>query len=381
MWDKWGDEKACCSWGLVGQLRDHFPDAAASSEEDAFFPLVAMAKPRNAKKNDSDSANADHQQAKQKQDDMANNNKNGPANVNVNATIKKKKNKYKKTKAKSDGVKRDAVPLGSNWLALKASLGASEQDAKAKKNANDTAKRAPLKSKRRITTATSAAVTVSAHVGIGPTPPCSHRGAEPTDVVAVDCEMVAIRPKGIAENEEVDALARVCIVNSRAEVVMDTFVAVSERVTDFRTRVSGVRPADIRGAPSFDAVRRTVSTLLEGRVVVGHGLENDFAALQVSHPATSVRDTARYPPFTRRFDGVASAARRAADLMAGNASKTELADLGPPGKPRKLRDLAAEQLGMEIQQGEHSPVHDARACMYLYTRHRKRWEQYITRGC
>ena len=41
---------------------------------------------------------------------------------------------------------------------------------------------------------------------------------------------------------------------------------------------------------------------------------------------------------------------------------------------RAIAELAAEQLGLEIQHGEHSPVEDARAALYLYHRHRQRWE-------
>jgi hypothetical protein len=43
-------------------------------------------------------------------------------------------------------------------------------------------------------------------------------------------------------------------------------------------------------------------------------------------------------------------------------------------KPRRLRDLAAEVLGLAIQGGAHSPVDDARAALYLYQRFRKEWE-------
>lgn len=40
-------------------------------------------------------------------------------------------------------------------------------------------------------------------------------------------------------------------------------------------------------------------------------------------------------------------------------------------KPRSLRTLAVEQLGLTIQEGEHSPVDDARAALYLYHKFRK----------
>lgn len=64
--------------------------------------------------------------------------------------------------------------------------------------------------------------------------------------------------------------------------------------------------------------------------------------LLLGHRRKDVRDTARYPP-----------------LMRAQARSGKL-------KARALRHLAAEQLGLAIQEGEHSPVDDARAALYLY---------------
>ena len=69
--------------------------------------------------------------------------------------------------------------------------------------------------------------------------------------------------------------------------------------------------------------------------------------LQLGHPGKDIRDTARYPPLMR----AAAPGRRP--------------------KPRSLRVLASEQLGLDIQSGEHTPVDDARAALYLYQKHRR----------
>ena len=70
-------------------------------------------------------------------------------------------------------------------------------------------------------------------------------------------------------------------------------------------------------------------------------------ALLLSHPGKMIRDTARYPP-----------------LMRPSAP-------GRKPKPKALRQLAFEVLGLGIQEGEHSPVEDARAALFLYQRHAK----------
>lgn len=70
-------------------------------------------------------------------------------------------------------------------------------------------------------------------------------------------------------------LARVSLVNYHGHVLLDTFVQPRERVTDYRTWVSGIRESDLRGAPSFDVVQKQVAELVEGRVLIGHAIDND----------------------------------------------------------------------------------------------------------
>ncbi|KAI9472213.1 MAG: hypothetical protein EXX96DRAFT_455889, partial [Benjaminiella poitrasii] len=58
--------------------------------------------------------------------------------------------------------------------------------------------------------------------------------------VAIDCEMVGVGPGGIDS-----ALARVSIVNYNGAVVLDCYVKPQEKVTDYRTKVSGIEPHHI----------------------------------------------------------------------------------------------------------------------------------------
>jgi RNA exonuclease 4 len=63
-----------------------------------------------------------------------------------------------------------------------------------------------------------------------------------TEVIAIDCEMV-----GGGENGRENLLARVSVVNSNGETLYDAFVKPINDipVTDYRTKYSGVRPADL----------------------------------------------------------------------------------------------------------------------------------------
>lgn len=182
--------------------------------------------------------------------------------------------------------------------------------------------------------------------------------AEKQKYVAIDCEMVGIGTDGVKS-----ALARASVTNWDGEVLLDTFVRVPERVTDFRTHVSGVRSKDIHAknedAMDHEECRLKVGELLMGKILVGHALKNDLSALMISHPRSEIRDTARYKPFMR----------------ATGRSGGKL-------RPRKLRDLVYENLGMRIQvEGEaHCSIDDARASMELFKYARSRWEKELEKG-
>jgi RNA exonuclease 4 len=143
--------------------------------------------------------------------------------------------------------------------------------------------------------------------------------------VALDCEMV-----GVGADGKQSALARVSVTGWQDEIILDTFVQVPDRVTDFRTHVSGVRAKDIRftnhNAMELHACRKKVGQILQNKILVGHSLKNDFAALMLDHPKSQIRDTARYKPFMR--------------ASGRNGGKL---------RPRKLRDLVKENLDLIIQ--------------------------------
>ncbi|KAK9452066.1 ribonuclease H-like domain-containing protein [Limtongia smithiae] len=160
--------------------------------------------------------------------------------------------------------------------------------------------------------------------------------------VSLDCEFVGIGPDG-----KRSALARVSIVNYHGATVLDEFVRPEEKVTDWRTWVSGVRPSDMKNALTFKEVQTRVAEIIDGRVLVGHALRNDMKVLQVSHPRKMMRDTARHPAFRKLVKG---------------------------GSP-SLKKLASAVLNLDIQGAEHSSVEDARACILLFRSDKDAFEQ------
>jgi RNA exonuclease 4 len=103
----------------------------------------------------------------------------------------------------------------------------------------------------------------------------------------------------------------------------------------------------MKHARSLQDVQADVCSILNDRVLVGHAIRHDLDALMISHPRQDIRDTARHPPYRNRAGG---------------------------SSPR-LKILASELLGLEIQEGEHSSVEDARACMLLFRKDKAAFER------
>lgn len=175
---------------------------------------------------------------------------------------------------------------------------------------------------------------------------------------ALDCEMVGVGEEGLDS-----AVARITIVNWENVVVLDTFVKVPVPVTDYRTYVSGITAQDIESdkALSFEEARQAVTNIIGGKILIGHGLENDMHVLGLAHPVSDVRDTACYLPYMKEI----------VDAQTGT----------PVIRPRKLRDLTREVLGREIQLpgSPHSPIDDAIAALDLYKVSRYDWEKELSR--
>lgn len=162
-----------------------------------------------------------------------------------------------------------------------------------------------------------------------------------TKAVAMDCEMVGVGP------DKVDSiLARVSIVNQFGKCVYDKYVKPTEKVTDYRTWVSGIRPENIKDGEAFKVVQKEVADILKGRTLVGHAIHNDLKILLLDHPKKRIRDTQKYKPFKA---------------------------VTKCGRP-SLKHLCREILKIKVQESEHSSVQDAQATMRLYTLARKEWE-------
>jgi RNA exonuclease 4 len=173
----------------------------------------------------------------------------------------------------------------------------------------------------------------------------------PSSIVALDCEMV-----GTGKYGERSSVARVTLIDWGGKVLVDTYVIQKQKVTDYRTFVSGITKEDLDGADmTLEQCRELVSRILYNRILVGHGLKNDMVSLGINHPWWLTRDTATHLPFMKK---------RANNLA---------------WWPRKLKELASEKLEREIQVfgKPHSPFEDALAALDIYKTVQSDWETKI----
>ncbi|CAO3597594.1 unnamed protein product [Absidia cylindrospora] len=160
--------------------------------------------------------------------------------------------------------------------------------------------------------------------------------------VAIDCEMVGVGPEG-----KESALARASLVNYNGAVLLDIFVKPQEKVTDYRTFVSGITPELLKNGCTFKEAQQQIADIIKDTVLIGHAVHNDLKVLMLRHPKLLIRDTSKYKPFRDTVDG------------------------RTPG----LKKLVNSILNISIQSGSHSSVEDARFTMSLYKHVKTDWEK------
>ncbi|CAE6459739.1 unnamed protein product [Rhizoctonia solani] len=282
-------------------------------------------------------------------------------------------------KLKSTGKKPEGdIAPGANWLALKKKLPSSSKGPLISKQSVKAQSRVPSASfsRGRVSTSPAPDVIVGSSklvskevkalqdMVLGKGIAGEKLVGEPGRYVAIDCEMV-----GVGEYGTESSLARASIVDFQGRVILDEFVLQRERVTDYRTHVSGIRPKDMINAKPFSQVQALISALLssQDRVLVGHALHNDLSALLLSHPAARIRDTQVY-----------SGRKPIPGKGKTKANESELGEKTLWDKYRStrigLKKLVKEELGVDIQTGEHSSVTDARAAMAIYRLHKRAWD-------
>lgn len=151
------------------------------------------------------------------------------------------------------------------------------------------------------------------------------------EVLSLDCEMC------ITEGGNFD-LARISLVGWDGEVMLDEFVKPQKPIIDYLTRFSGItqEKLDPISTTLADIQKKLLEILHPRTILIGHSLNSDLNAMQMTHPF--IVDTAVAYPHPR----------------------------GPPLKS-SLKWLSQKYLGKEIQKGHngHDSIEDARTTLDL----------------
>ncbi|KAJ1609731.1 hypothetical protein OJ253_1440 [Cryptosporidium canis] len=120
--------------------------------------------------------------------------------------------------------------------------------------------------------------------------------------ISIDCEMV-----GCGENGSISVLGRIAVVDDKLKLLMDAFVKPSMRVTNFRTRWSGLTWEKLKRGEPLESIQKKFIQIVEhyrkesstGLVFVGHDVSNDFQVLQWTPSESEIRDTSTYFPLRK----------------------------------------------------------------------------------
>lgn len=170
--------------------------------------------------------------------------------------------------------------------------------------------------------------------------------------VAIDCEMV-LGP------ERKHVLAHIAIVDFDGNQLYNKYVIPIggiNSITDYLTPFSGITKNLLENKNSnalpFETVRSEVHAILKDKLIVGHGLINDFKVLDYTPDDDSVWDTTLINGY-----------------MKNHPNNIGLPEGSKRRQAKKLKILAKEIANNNIQMPEkmgHSPLEDARASMNLY---------------
>jgi hypothetical protein len=185
------------------------------------------------------------------------------------------------------------------------------------------------------------------------------------------CGMVV----GNEQQHSLAAVGRVTVVNWDNQVLLDTLVRPASDCRTTQPHDSSMR--DSKATPtalSLEVVRAQVAALLKGKILIGHGLDVDLAALGLSHPGCDMRDTATYPPYMKKQSVTTTDSHPIRMTSCMILLPHDLDDLLSHFLGRQSSWSCTNQQPQQQQRPSSKLVMEAIACLDLYKMKRHEWE-------
>lgn len=137
------------------------------------------------------------------------------------------------------------------------------------------------------------------------------------------------------------AAAEVCLLAENGSVLLNSYICPDIHAAPSGADwIGGVTVKQFTNAPAPKVIQQQLTTLLEGSLLIGHGLSKDLSSLRLHHPKAMQKDLIRY----RKFQS-------------------------SNGQARKLKAISQKFLNHSIQAGNHTAREDAFAALQLYLQH------------
>lgn len=171
-------------------------------------------------------------------------------------------------------------------------------------------------------------------------------------MLAIDCEMVLC-------HDGTEAVVRVCVVDNKLEVKLDTLVNPCKAIADYRTHITAVSKKDLEGVTcSLVDVQKSLKKILaKGKILVGHSLYRDLHALKFDY--SRVIDTA----YIFKYANLPTTASASLNSLCESVCGYSVREEGEPHNCLKDAEAAMNLVIAKLKSGFDDPIEIAENCV------------------
>nr|XP_045089594.1 small RNA degrading nuclease 1-like [Aegilops tauschii subsp. strangulata] len=163
-------------------------------------------------------------------------------------------------------------------------------------------------------------------------------------MLAIDCEMVLC-------HDGTEAVVRVCVVDNKLKVKLDTLVNPLKPVADYRTYITGVSKKDLGVTCSLLDIQKSLKKILaKGKILVGHSLYRDLYALKFDY--SRVIDTA----YIFKYANLPTTSSASLNSLCKSVCGYSVREDGEPHNCLKDAEAAMNLVTAKLKHGFNDPI-------------------------